>query len=108
MTKPFDIIKTLVLSTAHLPASEREQVTESESWFCTSVDEFGWTFDATRPTWMRADVLPTPSDTAKASVLKAPVLEKLRALAEQQGCTQLRLDVDGQVRDDLPTFDFEE
>lgn len=93
MTKPYEIDRMLVLSTAHLPAREREELTRIENEYCVSVDDYGWNFAA------RED---------ESDVVKFPVLASLKALARKLDCTLLRLDVDGQERDDLPLFALEE
>lgn len=103
MTAPYDIDRTLVLSTMHLPARERELMDQHDA--CVSDDEFGTVFYAKRPVWVRPDVAdPDPSKLRDGF----PVLDKLLSLARKLGCTQLRVDVDGQVRDDLTIFDLEE
>lgn len=80
-----DIDKMLTLSTSHVPQGELPTVARE----AFADNEYGWL--------LLVGGLQVPG---------APALARLVALARTLDCTWLRLDRDGQVREDLPVWEW--
>lgn len=87
----YEIAHTLVLSTGHIPESERS-VADKDAIF---QNDHSWMF-----------YCGTHPDEEVEVMGDAPVLLLLKKLARKQGCEWLRLDTDAQKRDDIPLFDW--
>lgn len=97
MTMDYDIERTLILSTVHLPAAEHRYADSD----CTHEDDFGWTF------YVQSPGEPIRIMDAKGKFTdSAPVLHALKVLAQRLGCTHLRLDADGQKRPELTQYEW--
>ena len=84
---PFEIHRTLTLSTSHVDPREVPQL----NFHASMVNEHGW-------------LLFTGRDFA--STAAAPVLVEAVKLAAREQCAFIRFDADGPVVDDLPTYDW--
>lgn len=87
----YEITRTLVLSTGHIPDNEREAA-DKDALF---KNDYGWMFYCGQHRDEDVEVM-----------VPAPVLLSLKKLARRRGCEWLRLDADAQKRDDLPQFDW--
>jgi hypothetical protein len=98
MIDNYEIEKTLVLSTSHIPEHEGdllEAAGNPEDYDAVvghSVDNYGYGWRIHVPDRPEYDDLDD-----------VPYTKKLVALARKLGCHWLRLDQDAGVRDDLPT-----
>lgn len=88
MTKPYETSQMLTLSTAHIPTEERAAANVDAVY----QNEYGWIF------WC--------GDQPVETKVAAPNLRALKQAALNAGCQFLRLDSDGEVRDDLPNFEW--
>jgi hypothetical protein len=82
----------LDLSTAHLPARLRDELSAHEA-VVADRHEFGWWL------WVPDD----PHDSALWERPPAEILE-IQTFSRARGCDWVRFDVDGDTDPDLPTF----
>lgn len=91
----YEIIKCLVLSTAHMTSNDDDKCKE----LCAHLGshDFGWTL-----TW---DSLKEMSKTIEASGL-SHALYNVLVFADKLGCNSVKFDADAPVYDELVVFDW--
>lgn len=100
MAKKLEILKALVLSTAHVPKHTADAL-ENQEWqqdLPMNVVNTGHSY--------RIYVMEGSAVFNTEEMADHPQLVALARLANENHCTWLELDQDGSINDDLPNFDW--
>lgn len=102
------LLKTLDVSTLHVTKQE-------DGWLFQAGKLMGplWSGDLdldlyvrTGGSWWEIGVPGSPAAAPHLVMIGAPNIGKLIAIAQGAGCAFIRLDADGPIYEDLPTFDW--
>jgi len=103
MTPEFEIERTLVLSTKHIPENEGDLLQEAGETDTGSILQhpvynytYGWKIWIPAADW----------NAAMKALEVVPFTKRLIRLAHALGCQWLRLDADGCIHEDLPQRPF--